>query len=259
MDDVGLSPSTSTSTSSSEDVILVLRAGDAPPEVAEAHGEFAEWIERAVGDTWSGAWEEYDLRSSLPLPDFASVAAIIITGSIASVTERAPWMLRTEAYLREVVAAETPLLGICFGHQIMAQALGGEVQRNPRGREMGTVEVTRMSDDPLFDGIPAVLGANASHVDTVVKLPHGARILATTSLEEHAAVAFGASARGVQFHPEIDKSVMRGYVEVRKPCLMQEGYDAETILAGTSETPHARELLRNFIRHFVVAKVQRAA
>jgi len=242
-----------------DDSILVLRAGDAVPQVAEVHGEFLAWITRAAGDAWTGKWVEHDLRSDDSFPDCESVAAIVITGSISSVTERAPWMLRAEAYIRDVIRAETPLLGICFGHQLMAQALGGDVKRNPRGREIGTVEVTRYLDDPLFDGLPHELHVNSSHVDTVVSLPPGATVIAASRLEAHAALSFGRVARGVQFHPEIDGGVMRGYIEVRRPCLVDEGLDAEAILRDAAETPHARELLRNFIRYFVTSKARRAA
>lgn len=241
------------------DVLLVLRAGDALPQVSALHGEFAAWIERAAGGAWAGDWAVHDLRASDPLPDCQSVAGVIITGSIASVTERASWMLRAEAYIREVVAAEVPLFGICFGHQLMAQALGGDVQRNPRGREIGTVEVTRVEDDPLFEGLPEPLFVNATHVDSVIVLPPEARVIAKTALEENAVIAFGPAARGVQFHPEIDRAVMRGYLEVRWPLLVEEGLDAPGIHAGASETPEGRKMLANFIRSFVLAPARRAA
>ena len=152
----------------SGDTLLVLRAGDALPEVAALHGEFAAWIERAAAAAWQGPWALHDLRSSDPLPDCRSVAGIIITGSVSSVTERAPWMVRAESYVREVVSAERPLLGICFGHQLMAQALGGEVGKNPRGREIGTVEVTRCEDDPLFDGLPELVEKLSVHYPLAV-------------------------------------------------------------------------------------------
>jgi GMP synthase (glutamine-hydrolysing) len=168
-------------------------------------------------------------------------------------------MQQTEAYIRQVIEAKTPLLGICFGHQIMAQALGGNVRPNPRGREIGTVEVTKLAHDPLFEGLPETFLANSTHVDTVVELPPGATVVASTALEPHAALAFGALARGVQFHPEIDRNVMRGYVDVRRQRLHDEGLDVDAILARTSETPLARELLRNFIRVFVLSAARRAA
>ena len=77
-------------------------------------------------------------------------------------TERAPWMLRAEALVRGIERARVPLLGICFGHQMIAQALGGEVRKNPRGREIGTVRVTRRLDDPLFAGLPRTFDVNAT-------------------------------------------------------------------------------------------------
>jgi|SRR5579859_5214443 len=238
--------------------LLVLVAGDALREVAAVHGEFTQWIERACPG-WTGAWVLHDLRSSEPLPDCRSVAGIVITGSASSVTERAPWMLRAEAYVREIASAETPLLGICFGHQLMAQALGGDVQRNPNGREIGTIEVTKVGDDPLFDGLDETFIANATHVDSAVVLPPAARIIATTALEPCAAVDFGPGLRGVQFHPEFDAGVMRGYLTVRRPLLVEEGLDADAKLAGALDTPSGSTILGNFIRAFVLAPARRAA
>jgi GMP synthase (glutamine-hydrolysing) len=238
--------------------LLVLVAGDAMREVAALFGEFSQWIERA-SPGWAGEWRLHDLRSDDPLPDCRSVAGILITGSISSVTERAPWMLRAEAYVREVVAAETPLLGICFGHQLMAQALGGDVQRNPLGREIGTVLVTKVGDDPLFAGLDDTFSVNATHVDSIVTLPPTARVIATSALEPRAAVDFGPVARGVQFHPEFDGAVMRGYLTVRCPVLLEEGLDADAMLARASDTPSGPAILDNFIRSFVLAPARRAA
>jgi GMP synthase (glutamine-hydrolysing) len=249
----------SNSASGTGETLLVLRAGDALPEVAASHGEFARWIERAAGPAWEGAWAVHDLRSEAPLPDVRSVAGIIVTGSISSVTERADWMLRAEAYIREVVEAETPILGICFGHQLMAQALGGSVEKNPRGREIGTVTVECIASDPLFDGLPATIVANATHVDSAVVLPGSAKVIARTALEKHAVVAFGPNARGIQFHPEIDGAVMRGYIEIRWPILVEEGLDAESLHRAAVDTPESCEMLRNFIRSFVLSPARRAA
>jgi GMP synthase (glutamine-hydrolysing) len=242
-----------------DDTLLILVAGDAIPEVAAVHGEFGQWIERAGSAAWSGDWALHDLRSAEPLPDCRSVAGIIITGSISSVTERADWMLRAEGYIRDIVAARVPLFGICFGHQLMAQALGGDVRRNPRGREIGTVQLTRVGEDPLFVDLPEMLSVNATHVDSVVVLPPSARVVARTALEENAVIDFGPAARGVQFHPEIDGAVMRGYVEIRRPLLENEGLDADAIHARAVDTPEGRALLENFIRAFVRSPARRAA
>jgi len=157
--------------------IIVLRTGDALPPVAEKNGEFFDFIKRTVGDTWAHDWESLDVRvPDVALPDPETAAAFIITGSASSVTERAPWMLRTEEYVRRIVAAEVPLLGICFGHQLIGQALGGEVAKNPRGREIGTVRLEVSEDDPILEGQPRTFDVQATHSDTVVRLPPGARV-----------------------------------------------------------------------------------
>lgn len=240
--------------------VLILRAGDAIAEVAATHGEFAAWIEHRAGDAWPGQWVEHDLRSDAPIPAPESYAAIVVTGSICSVTERAPWMLRAEQYLAAAVRSDTPILGICFGHQLLAQTLGGEVKRNPNGREIGTVELTVMAtDDPLFTGLATRVPVNTTHIDTVAVLPPGAVRLATTALEPNAALAFGPRVRGVQFHPEICGAIMRGYVTVRRERMLKEGLDADATFARSADTPLSVELLRNFFRYFVRASVRRAA
>ncbi len=230
-------------------MLVVLRAGDAVPEVAAQRGEFFGWLKEGVGDAWSRSWREVDLRDeSKPLPDPSEATGYIVTGSACSVTERASWMLRAEAWLRDAVARNIPVLGICFGHQLLGQALGGRVARNPRGREIGSTRLTlrpNAESDPLFEGLAPQITVNMTHVDTVVELPPGATVLAETELESHAAFRCG-SAWGVQFHPEIDAEVMRGYLRARRSVIEQEGLPAERLLADTKDTPQAARVLRRF-------------
>ena len=174
-----------------------------------------------------------------------------MTGSSASVTERAPWMLRAEAHIRAIAAAGVPFFGICFGHQMLAQALGGEVAKNPRGREVGSVLLDRLEIDPIMQGLPPRFSVNTTHVDTVVRLPPGARRLASTTLEANAAFAIGDTIRAVQFHPELDASAMRAYVVARSEGILDDGLDPEKISAGVVESPENGAVLRNFVLHLV--------
>ncbi len=178
---------------------------------------------RTVGAAWGGAWDVHDVRTDAPLPGVEEAAAFVMTGSSSSVTERAPWMLRAEAHIREIAAAEVPFFGICFGHQLVAQALGGAVERNARGREIGTVAVRRLAEDPLFEGVGTELLVNATHKDSVARLPVGARVLASSELEPTQSFAIGRAIRCVQFHPEIDGDAMRGYVSARARLIAEEG------------------------------------
>jgi GMP synthase (glutamine-hydrolysing) len=226
--------------------IVVLRCGDAIPSVAERLGEFFGWIKRAAGDV--GDWSEVDVRTDVP----GSADAFIITGSASSVTERAPWMLRTEEFLRGASAANVPILGICFGHQLLGQALGGRVEKNPKGREIGTVRLSLEDEaqrDPIFGELPQALHINMTHVDTVRVLPESARILARTSLEPSAAFRIdGRRTWGVQFHPEIDGEAMRGYLEAREHPVRSEGLPFDDIFASATDTPHGPSILQAFLK-----------
>ncbi len=240
--------------------LIVLRAGDVAEPVAARRGEFFSWIRREASEAWAGEWVEHDVRSDAALPGPCDADGFILTGSSSSVTERAPWMLRSEQLVRDIAAAQTPLFGICFGHQLIAQALGGLVAKNPRGREIGSVDVRVVAHaprDPMFAGVGDVFRANHTHVDSVVTLPPGARWLAETDLERHAAFAVGESIKCVQFHPEIDGDAMRGYVEARAQLLEGEGLDARAVLARVSDAPHGAETLRSFVR-LVAQRVERA-
>jgi len=231
--------------------LIVLRAGDAAAPVAARRGEFFSWIKREVGDAWLDEWVEHDIRTEAPLPSAHDADGFVITGSSSSVTERAPWMLRAEELVRSIAVAGKPLFGICFGHQMVGQALGGRVAKNPRGREIGTVDV-RVVDhaprDPIFDGIGATFRANHTHVDSVVELPPGARLLAETDLEPNAAFSIGEAVKCVQFHPEIDGDAMRGYVEARAHLIDGEGGDSRAVLERVTDAPDGASTLRSFVR-----------
>jgi GMP synthase (glutamine-hydrolysing) len=160
-------------------------------------------------------------------------------------------MLRVEELIRQIAAARTPLLGICFGHQLVAQALGGEVRRNPLGREIGTVRVERLADDPIFAGLPRRFDVNATHVDAVTKPPPGAEVLATTALDSCSAFRVGARMGAVQFHPEFDADVIGGYLRARAEILRAEGKDPEALLHAVHGGTRGAEILRNFARSLV--------
>jgi GMP synthase (glutamine-hydrolysing) len=160
-----------------------------------------------------------------------------------------------EHLIRELSHARTPVLGVCFGHQILAQALGGEVARNPRGREIGTVRVQRVADDPIFAGLPRSFDVHATHVDAVARLPPGAEILATTSLDDVAAFRVGTTVKAVQFHPEFDADVMRGYLRARAHLVRAEGGDPDALLARVHDGVRGPDVLRNFASR-VVARPQ---
>ena len=231
--------------------LYVVFTGTTVPNVLARHGDFDAHFRAAIGDVWQGAWASVDARdTTLPLPAPGTFAGVLVTGSASSVTERAPWMLRVEAWLREVVAAEAPVLGVCFGHQILGQALGGEVRRNVKGRRIGSTRVRRVDEDPLLDGLPAEFHVNLSHQDHVAVAPKDVRKLVTADHDDLHAFAYGPKARGVQFHPEFHDDIVKGYISARRNILRDEGLDPDALDAQVVDTPQSRQVLKNFVKHF---------
>lgn len=229
--------------------LCILVTGDPVPRTRERVGGFANLVRAGLSGVWQHGFVEVDAREASALPPAHGFEGLVVTGSASSVTERAPWMLRVEEYLAAAVGAGQPVLGICFGHQLLGQALGGLVERNPRGREMGTVALSIVADDPLLDRSIEPALVHATHVDSVTRLPAGAQVLAKTALDPHAALRFGERAWGVQFHPEFDEQVMADYVETRSDVLAQEGRDPQAMLSAIAAAEAGRLVLRRFVEH----------
>lgn len=241
--------------------VVVFKTGEPPAEIESARGTFFAWIRAAAGShgvSEGGEWDEIDARDSDAVRAVTNVSCVIITGSPASVADRLPWTVALEAKVAELAALHVPMLGICFGHQVIAQALGGVVVKNPRGREMGTCPVRVLEADPLFEGLPDTLSLHMTHVDTVERLPPNARLLATSPLDHHAAFAVGDNVRAVQFHPEFDHDIMTRYVAARTDRILSEGLCVETIRKTISPTEHGRAVIDNFFRTFVYRQIKAA-
>jgi GMP synthase (glutamine-hydrolysing) len=225
--------------------LAILIAGEPIPAAFAARGSFGRMIQEAVGDAWPGPWVEVGARD--PLPNFADFAGLIISGSPANVPTREAWILELERYLARAVGAGLPTFGICFGHQLLGQALGGLVTKNPRGLEVGTVPLRVLTEDPLLSALPADFEVNMTHIDSVVTLPPGARVLARTAQDDNAFVYFGARAWGVQFHPEMDAEITGYYWAARPGAGQPEAPGPRLTPPSVRDTPESRALLRRFV------------
>ena len=143
-----------------------------------------------------------------PEPDWAGV---IVTGSPASTYDEEPWIIRGEDFLRRAADRSVPLYGVCFGHQLVAQAFGGRVEKCRHGWELGTVHLTLTDDgkgDPLFSDLPETFTAQMSHGDVVTELPSGATPLAQNEHSENQSFRLGDAIWGTQFHPEFTPTII---------------------------------------------------
>ena len=194
--------------------VLIIKLGDTLPELAEQKGDFEDWFIKPLHSTGLST-RVIDPRKNDPLPPAIDFSGILMTGSHAMVTDQEPWCRKTAAWLPGAVAADVPLLGVCYGHQLLADAMGGTVGNHPRGTEMGTVDITMApgaEGDLLFKTFPAVIKVHASHSQTVTSLPPDAVLLAANAWEPHHAFAVGNHAWGLQFHPEFDAEIMSTYI-----------------------------------------------
>lgn len=230
--------------------LLIMKTGQTLTSLREGGEDFEHWIIRAMGLSAS-VTTTVAVHEDEELPALADIAGIVVTGSPAMLTDGAPWNLVAAAYLQDAARAALPVLGICYGHQLLAHAFGGQVDYHPEGREIGTVPL-RLHDaaqgDPLLAGVPADFAVHTTHSQSVLTLPAVATLLASSAHDKHHCFRIGESAWGVQFHPEFTASVMRTYVLERETELRGEGLAPEELLSEVEETPAATLILRNFAR-----------
>lgn len=181
----------------------------------------------------------------------ADPAGILISGSLQSVYDRLPWMLNLEAFIRVAHDREIPIFGICFGHQILASALGGRVETLPTW-EFGEHPVFLQAEHPYLKGFDSGNLTLQVHQDHVVELPPEAVSLALSEKTPHQIFSVGSSF-GVQFHPEYTVDMMRTIIQKRHEKFVAKGpFLSEEHLQTLSKywkiPLAARTILRNFLQ-----------
>ncbi|MEB6534491.1 glutamine amidotransferase [Pantoea stewartii] len=190
---------------------LALIQLDVPPaSVVEKIGEQPVWFIDAL----NLKPEDYLIvRPHLgePLPQFTEISGAVLSGSWAMVTDHEEWSERTAAWVRAGMDAQLPLLGVCYGHQLMAYALGGKVADNPHGWERGLLALnttTAAKHDPLLATLPDHFEAWLSHRQSVVIPPPQSTILAQSEKDPCQVLRYSPNALSMQFHPEFDRQIM---------------------------------------------------
>jgi GMP synthase (glutamine-hydrolysing) len=212
-------------------------------------GDYEAWFASRVGER--ATFTPVELHAGEALPSRAGFDAIVMSGSPLSVTTPTEWMARAADFMLDAGAAGVPVLGVCFGHQLLAWRLGGAVAKSPRGRELGTIAVSLTEagrGDALFHALPDVIRVQSTHEDEVTPLPDGAVLLATTAHCRVQAFAYGRTVRGVQFHPEMDQASTRWLVNDPKTGLADD--ERRRVHEQVHDAPFGAQLLVNFLERF---------
>jgi GMP synthase (glutamine-hydrolysing) len=226
----------------------IVKTGQTLPDIAAEHGDFELWFAKGLGVPV----EDLRLVSSYlgeELPDPAKCEAVVVTGSAALVTDHASWSVQTGEWMKRVFEAEKPMLAVCYGHQLLAEVMGGRVATNPNGREIGTIQVElneEGKEDALLGVFGPVLAVQSTHIESVVELPPGAVRLGTTPLDPNQIYRLGPKTWATQFHPEFKAEVIRSYIEARREAIDEEGLGAQTVLDGVQKSEVGTNILRRF-------------
>jgi GMP synthase (glutamine-hydrolysing) len=226
--------------------MLIVKTGSAVPEARADGTDFEHWFADGLGcDAFDYRTVRVDSGARLPALD--EVDAVLVTGSPAMVSEREAWSERTARWLTEAYAVGLPMLGVCYGHQLLAHALGGRVGPNPDGRHMGRVSAEIIDPaDPLLGELAPCADVHVSHLEAVLAPPPRARRIASAPHDPHHALRFGPVCWGVQFHPEFDAAVMRAYIDARVDVLRDAGKDPDALRSALGPGTRGCDVLARF-------------
>src|SRR3954468_16922135 len=197
--------------------VAILVTGEPPEGFAERFGRYDSMFERLLGPGFTAA--SYDVQAGeLPAEPDAH-AACLITGSPAGVYDPLPWIAPLEAFLR-AAKGRTKLVGICFGHQVMAEAFGGHVEKSARGWGVGLQDYEVRRRPEWRADAPATIAVPVSHQDQIVALPSDSEVLAANALTPFRILAYpGQDAISMQYPPEFEPDFARALTEARRDSL----------------------------------------
>lgn len=230
---------------------LIIKTGGTFEDFTCKRGDFEHWTARAMGIK-SPQWECVHVQSGATLPDPTKYAGCVITGSHDMVTEDHEWIHATSKWIRDAAETGLPIMGICFGHQLLAMTFGGEAGFHPDGPEIGTMDITcteAASQDPLFSHLPTIFPGHNTHYQCALTLPPGAVLLASSDHEPHQAFRYGDNVWGVQFHPEFDAEAERCYIAQQTDVIEEHGGNVDALLSNVQETPASTNLMKRFVEY----------
>ncbi len=238
--------------------IGILETGEVHPDLEARHGDYPAMFERLLGAVDPGLEFATVRVVAGEMPAAPGQAdAWLVTGSRHGVYDGLPWIEPLKGFLRACVAARVPVVGICFGHQLLAEALGGRAVKSDRGWALGVQDYEVAARPGWMADLPDRFAVSALHQDQVVELPPGATVLARSSHCPYAALAYGdpedPDVVTLQPHPEFGPAFMDELLALRAGTAFPEA-DAATARASL-----ARPVERDAWARLIVDYLRRAA
>jgi GMP synthase-like glutamine amidotransferase len=223
--------------------VAILRAGEPPPDLAARFGGYDDMSARLLGPGFETA--AYDVQAGEYPASPRDHEAYLVTGSPAGVYEPLPWIPLLKNFLRSA-KGQAKLVGICFGHQVMAEAFGGHVEKSQRGWGVGLQDYEVKERAAFMDDGPAI-AIPVSHQDQIVRQPPRTRILAGSAFSPYGMLLYeDQPALSMQFHPEFEPDFTRALIETRRERLP----NADAAIASL-ERPDDRARVAEWIRRFL--------
>ena len=233
--------------------ILIIQTGDISlesPLYYEKRGGYYEIFTR-TGCLEGLPVELVNVPAGAQLPSYTKISAAIITGSAALISQKLKWSETCAEWIRNTLPTGLPILGICYGHQLIAHALGGTIEKNPYGPEYGSIKIKLLPEamrDPLFKEAPVSFHLQSAHLESVTKLPVGATLLAQNERGGTEAVRYTKTCWGIQFHPEFDIEDMRLFISDPDEGLKSLGINIDRLVEQLRPTPFGPVLLNKFTK-----------
>jgi GMP synthase-like glutamine amidotransferase len=221
--------------------LTLIQPTDVPGPLRDRFGVYHLMFERFFGGA-GFTFEAVRLSEGAPLPDPATLDATLVMGSGAGVYDtHYPWMDPLRDYIRAAYAAKTPMLGICFGHQIIADALGGDVRKSEKGWGLGRHVYGVKSRPAHIGGTLPEFAIACSHQDQVITPPAEAETFLASDFTPHAGLIYrNGATMSLQPHPEFEDDYAQALAELRRGKASDEVVD--TALASLSRKSDSREM-----------------
>ena len=231
--------------------LTFIQTGDVPAPLRARFGPYRTMFERMFDATGMGfTYKTIAVSEGEACPDPSTLEAIVITGSPAGVYDNLPWLSPLRAFIRSAYAARTPMLGVCFGHQIMADALGGDVRKSEKGWGLGrhSYEVRKLPS--FMRGAPEALSIACSHQDQVIVPPAEADVILASEFTPNAGL-FYRNGRALSFqpHPEFADDYTIALTELRRGKIADEVVDkALASIAKPSNSSDVAHYIGQFLK-----------